>query len=188
MNKHFLFCCGILGLACLFVFCGDDKGTNDDDDDDTTTTVIDHTVRGTWRFSFLSNSWVPKSIFFSIIIRDSSNNTIDSSFTFTAIEDPDKMIYQHSGNWEISGDSLLLHGDSCLTIDKSSNVLVQAHDSTTNKTISLDTTGTYNLIWQAKIPLEKYADVWRSISHNTDFSDLLMGLIPQFEKDTSTSY
>ncbi len=188
MNKRFLFYCGILGLACLFVFCGDDKGTNNDDDDDDTTTVVDHTIKGTWQYTLPENSqYLPKSVHFSIVIEDSSNNTADSSFMFTATEDPDKIIYQHSGSWIISGQSLLLQGDSCLTIDKSSNLLVQAHDSTVNKTITIDTTGTYNLMWGKMLTID-HADVWRAISYNEVFIDFFLGSHLQFSKDTSTSF
>lgn len=171
----------LLAITGMLVFCGDSTKPVEEEGDD----PVDYSIRGTWLDTLLSNpSWLEKSVYFTITIEDTSTGADTSIFSFIAIQDPYKNIYQHSGKWEISGTSLLLKGDSCLTMDKSSGVLVTAPDSTKNKTITVDTTGTGTFIWNEMF-IEKYADVWRAISHNEQFTDYLLGSHLQFKKDTS---
>lgn len=184
MNIRHLFLFGIIAVIGTILFCGDDPISSVDDDDP----VIDHTVRGTWRDT-ITSSLTTNITYIEITVSDSGRN--DSVFTLYAIESPDKYLYVHSGNWEISGDSLKLYGDSCLIIDKGTNTLVPADDTTKTKVIAIDTTGTGVDIWPKKI-ITEFADVWRAIPIvDPQFESFLKSQfieMTKLQKDTSNSF
>jgi len=169
MKKRFYVTLAACALAGILVLCGDDSSPTDPDNDP----VITHPLAGTWLDTILAkpDAGLTKAVFFGLTLNLNAQ-TGDSSFLFFALEDPDKYLYKHSGKWQVTGSSLTCSGSACQIIDKNTGQLVTAPDSTANKVITIDTTGTGACAWGDK-PITEYGDVWESLTVSSVFINWL---------------
>lgn len=91
----------------------------------------------------------------------------DNTFCLTAIDSD--TLYKHSGRWEQSNQLLKCYGESCYVIGES-NTLITAHDSTSNKIITLKIKGDYI---EEEIIIN-FADLWRYVKYNVTFEDYFL--------------
>lgn len=159
----------------IFLFCGEDPSPVDEGDDP----VYDSSIIGVWVDTLDTNS--SAGLLKKNIIGIELTDTIDSTFLLFAIEIPDKYIYKHDGKWEITGNSLILSGINCQIIDKNTGSLKTADDTTCNKIITIDTTGTTAGIWDKK-QITEFADVWQSITISNVFVNWLKSLSLELKK------
>jgi hypothetical protein len=180
MNKYLIYLfCGLC-TAGMFVTCGDDTIVKEEEEEQK---ILDRSIRGVWRDTLYANVeyGLMKHLFFRIEIRGNAGE--NTSFSFEAVENPDRYIYAQSGSWDITGSAINLHGDSCFMRPRGSGDMVEAPDSTKNKTITIDTTGTGVSLWDEKL-IGEYGDVWRSIAFDESYTSWFLLSNLRFRKDS----